>query len=101
VTLHDGLLQLNSPARPWLIRDGAADGVDLVAEWKSDDPDWRQVLEDLAVVLTFQIHLRLDGERREVHAVDHVVEWRHDAEGSITMASMPQGGSVRQDSPRK
>ena len=62
--LHGCLLQLNSPARPWLIRDGVPEGVDLVAEWKSGDPDWRQVLEDLAVALTFQIHLRLDADNR-------------------------------------
>lgn len=81
MNLHDRLLQLNSPARPWLIRDGAAEGVDLVAEFKSDDPDWRQVLEDLAVALSYQIQLRLDAEQRLLHAVDHLVEWRQDAEG--------------------
>ena len=79
--LHGCLLQLNSPARPWLIRDGVPEGVDLVAEWKSGDPDWRQVLEDLGVALTFQIHLRLDADNRLVHAVDHLIEWRQDAEG--------------------
>ncbi|MEZ0052713.1 hypothetical protein ABIA30_003735 [Mycobacterium sp. MAA66] len=78
--LRDRLLGLNNPARPWLIRDGAGEEVDLVAQWKSDDPDWRQVLEDLSVVLTFQVHLRLDVEAREVHAVDRLVEWRRDPE---------------------
>ncbi|MUM06468.1 hypothetical protein FZI93_02440 [Mycobacterium sp. CBMA361] len=78
--MRDRLLQLNSPTRPWSIRDGGPEDVDLVAEWKSDDPDWRQVLEDLAVALTFQTHLRLDTEQRLLHAVDHVVEWRPDPE---------------------
>lgn len=74
--LHDRLLALNGPARSWLIRDGDAQGVDLIAEWKSGDPDWRQVLEDLAVALTFQMHLRLDPDNRELVVQDHLVQWR-------------------------
>jgi hypothetical protein len=78
--MRERLLSLNNPSSPWLIRDGAAEGVDLVAEWKSDDPDWRQVFEDLAVALTFQVHMRVDPERREVRLLDHLVEWRRDPE---------------------
>ena len=78
--LRDRLLRLNTPARPWLIRDGAAQGVDLIAEWKSDDPDWRQVLEDLDVALTYQVHLRLDAELSALSMVDHITEWQRDAE---------------------
>ena len=78
--LRDGLLRLNTPARPWLIHDGAAQGVDLIAEWKSDDPDWRQVFEDLEVALTYQVHLRLDVELSALCMVDHLIEWQRDAE---------------------
>ena len=78
--VRDRVLDLNSPARPWQIRDGSPEGVDLVAEWKSDDPDWRQVLEDLSVALTFQIHLRVDHEHRCLWGTDHVIEWGRDPE---------------------
>ncbi len=77
------LLRLNNPMRPWLIRDGSPEGADLIAEWKSDDPDWRQVLEDLAVPLTFQIHLRLDVRTRELLARDRLVQWRRDADDRL------------------
>lgn len=93
--LRDLLLQLNNPARPWLIRDGASEGADLVAEWKSDDPDWRQVFDDLAVALTFQIHLRLDGQRRELRAVDRLVEWRRDAEEPLQWVECHDTGDLR------
>lgn len=78
--LRDRLLSLNDPGRPWLIRDGALDGTDLVAEWNADDPDWRQVLEDLAVVLTFQVRIQLDAQASELCLVDHIVEWQRDPE---------------------
>ncbi|MDR3659443.1 MAG: hypothetical protein P4L86_03340 [Mycobacterium sp.] len=78
--MRDRLLSLNSPSRSWLIRDGTAEGADLVAEWKSDDPDWRQVFEDLSVALTFQVHMCLDAEKRELRVLDHLVEWRRGPE---------------------
>jgi hypothetical protein len=78
--LRDRLLRLNNPAIAWLVRDGSPEGVDLIAGWKSDDPDRRQVLEDLSVALTFQIHLRLDVAAQELLVQDWLVDWRRDPE---------------------
>jgi len=76
--LRERLLQLNDPAIAWLIRDGSPDGVDLIVEWKTDDPDWRQVLEDLEVPLSYQMHLHLDPDTRELLFHDRLVQWRRD-----------------------
>lgn len=78
MNLRDRLLGLNNPARPWLVRADA--DADLVIEWKADDPDWRQILEDLAVSLTFQIQLRLDTDTRELRVLDRLVQWRRNPE---------------------
>lgn len=37
--LRDALLGLNRDSAPWQVRDGAPEGVDLVAEWKIAMPN--------------------------------------------------------------
>ncbi|PQM47541.1 hypothetical protein [Mycobacterium talmoniae] len=38
------LLALNRPGQRWTIRDGAPEGVDLVAEWQIVDANWQENL---------------------------------------------------------
>lgn len=37
------LLALGGPEVPWAVRDGAAEGAGLVAEWRIREPAWRGV----------------------------------------------------------
>lgn len=93
--LRDRLLRLNSASRPWLIHASGPEGVDLTAGWKSDDPDWRQVLEDLAVALTFQIHLRLEPDTRELLVQDQMVEWRRDPDDPLQWIEYRDTGNLQ------
>jgi hypothetical protein len=95
VDLRDRLLRLNSASRPWLIHASGPEGVDLTAGWKSDDPDWRQVLEDLAVALTFQIHLRLEPDTRELLVQDQMVEWRRDPDDPLQWIEYRDTGNLQ------
>jgi hypothetical protein len=67
------LLSLNRESAPWQVRDGTPEGVDLVAEWKIVDASWYEIFAKANLERTFKILMRLDGENREVRAVDQ--EW--------------------------
>lgn len=41
--LREALLGLNRDSAPWQVRDGAPEGVDLVAEWKIVDARWYEI----------------------------------------------------------
>ena len=76
--LREALLALNRETAPWQIRDGADEGVDLIAEWKIVDAKWYELFAKASLTEVFQIHLRLDDQAREVRALDkrYSVEWR-------------------------
>ncbi len=71
------LLAVNRPTAPYRIVDGAADGVDLVAEWKVVDAQWYSIFEKAGYKKTFRILMKLDPQKHEVRAQDREleVEW--------------------------
>jgi hypothetical protein len=71
------LLAVNRPTAPYRVIDGAADGVDLVAEWKVVDAQWYGIFEKAGYKKTFRILLKLDPQRHEVRAQDREfeIEW--------------------------
>ncbi len=73
--LWDRLMRLNDPARAWLVRAGSPEGVDLVAEWKGDDPAWRRVFDGVGLNLTYQVHMRFDPEKTELRVQDRMIDW--------------------------
>ncbi len=75
--LRNRLLDLNRETAPWRVVDGAAAGVDLIAEWKIVDAQWYEIFAKAGLTRVFSIFLRLDSERREVRAQDQEVrvEW--------------------------
>ncbi|WP_029534817.1 hypothetical protein [Saccharopolyspora spinosa] len=75
------LLGVNSPDRPFMVRDGRSDGVDLVAEWKIADAHWYGYFGNVTTIN--RTLMRLDPSKHEVRSLDQ--EW------SVTWA----GGTPR------
>jgi hypothetical protein len=64
------LMRLSQPSTAWQVRDGAREKVDLVAEWKTDDPYWHEILTKARVNKTFQTYLRFHPTAHEVRSRD-------------------------------
>lgn len=76
--LRSALLGLNRDGSPWQVRDGAAEGCDLVAEWKIVDARWYEIFAKASLSKAFKILMKFDDVKGEVRAVDQewTVEWR-------------------------
>lgn len=61
---------LNRPTAPYQIREGQAEGVHLVAEWKIVDAQWYQIFAKAGLKKTFKVLLWFDEIKHEVRAVD-------------------------------
>jgi hypothetical protein len=77
-TLRQALLDSNRDTAPFLIRDGAPEGCDLVAEWKIVDARWYEIFAKASLTKVFKVLMKFDETRGEVRAVDQewTVEWR-------------------------
>ena len=77
-TLRAALLAANRDTAPFLIRDGAPEGVDLVAEWRIVDARWYEIFAKASLSKVFKVLMKLDEAKGEVRAVDQewTVEWR-------------------------
>jgi len=75
--LRDMLIALNRPTAPYQIIDGAAENVDLIAEWKIVDAQWYEIFAKAKLTKVFRIYIKLDAENRELRAQDHeyTVQW--------------------------
>jgi hypothetical protein len=76
--LRAGLLAVNRPTAPFVVRDGAAEHVGLVAEWRIVDAAWIEIFAKAGLTKVFKVLMRLDAAKHEVRAVDQEwsVEWR-------------------------
>lgn len=76
--VRDALLAINRDTAPFVVRDGAPEGVDLVAEWKIADARWYEIFAKAGIERVFKILMKIDEARGEVRAVDQewTVEWR-------------------------
>jgi hypothetical protein len=72
------LLAVNRPTAPFIVRDGAPENVDIVAEWRIVDATWYEIFARAGLQKTFKVLIKLDALAREVRAVDQEwsVEWR-------------------------
>ncbi|MFD6276266.1 hypothetical protein ACFWFI_11950 [Streptomyces sp. NPDC060209] len=68
--LRTALLSLNQPDVPYVIRDGAAYGADLVAEWRIDEPAWQTFFIGSQLTHAVRIRMRLVEGGPEVRAVE-------------------------------
>jgi hypothetical protein len=76
--LRRRLLAVNRDSAPFVVRDGAEEGVDLVAEWKIVDARWYEIFAKAGVKRVFKVLMKFDADNCEVRAVDREweVEWR-------------------------
>jgi hypothetical protein len=76
--LREAFLALNRPTAPFVVREGGAEGADLVAEWRIVDAKWYEIFAKAGLQKTAQVLLRLDAAAGEVRSVqrDLSVEWR-------------------------
>ncbi|MBY6414243.1 hypothetical protein HQ346_21330 [Rhodococcus sp. BP-252] len=76
--VYAALMAVNRPSAPFVIRDGSAEGVDLVAEWRIVDARWYEIFAKASLSKVFRILLKLDPATDEVRGVDEewAVEWR-------------------------
>lgn len=72
------LLGLFGADAPYVVRGGAPEGADLVAEWRIREPAWHTHFARTQVSRVLQIHLCLDPAAHEVRSVDRQFEvtWR-------------------------
>ncbi|MER5433915.1 hypothetical protein [Streptomyces sp. NPDC002588] len=74
VEVHAALLGLNRDDVPYAVRDGRAEGADLVAAWRVLDPAWRTFFARTQVSRVFQVRMRLVPEKHEVRSLDQQYE---------------------------
>ena len=76
--VRSALLAVSRPTAPFVVRDGAPEQVDLVAEWRIVDASWYEIFAKAGLKKVFEILMRLDPQKHEVRAVDQEwsVEWR-------------------------
>jgi len=87
------LLALNRDTAPYQIRDGAAEGVDLIAEWKIVDAKWYELFAKANLTKVFRIYMKFDADKHQVRAKDEefTVEWRAGVPHLSIAASKFQG----------
>jgi hypothetical protein len=75
--VRDRLTSLNRPTAPYQVINGAAEDVDLIAEWKIVDAAWYEIFAKAGLSKVFKIYMKLDDKSHEVRAVDRefTVEW--------------------------
>ncbi len=78
--VRERILAINRPTAPYVVRDGAPEGADLVAEWKILDEEWSDTFYRAGMRQGFRIHMRLDPPRASVRAVDYMREISWSAE---------------------
>jgi len=76
--LRSSLLAVYRPDSPFVVRDGGADGVDLVAELRFGDEEWNQLFREVNLKMAYTIALRFDETKFEVRKKERLREigWR-------------------------
>ncbi|MFF2509678.1 hypothetical protein [Streptomyces sp. NPDC058086] len=90
------LLGLNRSDVPYVIRDGRAEGAELVAEWRMLEPAWQTFFARNQVSRVFQVRMRLVPEKNEVRCLDqqYEVTWVGDAP-RLSVSAEVRRGQVR------
>lgn len=68
--VHAALLGLNGPEVPYVVRDGAPEGADLMAEWRMMEPAWQTFFARTQLSRAVQIRMRLVPEQHEVRVIE-------------------------------
>jgi hypothetical protein len=87
------LLGLNGPDVPYVVRDGAPEGADLVAEWRLMEPAWRSVFAEARLSRRIRIRMRLVPADHEVRALDE--QWKVNWVGGVPISKEYGRGPVK------
>ncbi|MET9812063.1 hypothetical protein [Streptomyces sp. NPDC006355] len=68
--VRSALLGFNRSDAPYIIRNGAAEGADLVAEWRMAEPAWQTFFIQSQLTRAVQIRMRLVEENHEVRVLE-------------------------------
>ncbi|MFE5404068.1 hypothetical protein ACFQ9Z_22525 [Streptomyces sp. NPDC056580] len=68
--LRSALLGLSRPDAPYVVRYGAAEGADVVAEWRIAEPAWQSFFLESRITHAVRIRMRLDRDGHEVRALE-------------------------------
>ncbi|MGV0781016.1 hypothetical protein [Mycolicibacterium sp. XJ775] len=94
--LWQRLMRLNSAEAPWRVRQGTSEeGVDLVAEWRTGDPRWQPIFDEININESFMILMRLDPEKSELRAKDQMWEWRRDDNNRFRQIRVDSSGNLQ------
>lgn len=91
--VRERLLTLNRETAPYQIIDGAAQNVDLIAEWKIVDAKWYELFAKAGIKKVFRIYMKFDADKHQVRGKDEefIVEWRAGVPSLSIAASKFQG----------
>ncbi len=91
--LRKSLLAVDDKTKPWRIRDGAKEGVDLIAEWRIVDAKWYEFFAKAGIKRVFRTLMKFDEDKGEVRAVDQdwAVEWEAGVPTLMLMAEAFRG----------
>jgi len=87
--LRARLLGVNRDTAPFIVRDGAPEGVDLVAEWRIVDAKWYEIFAKAGLERVFKLLMKFDEAKSEVRAVDQ--EWELEWRAGVPSLSLSAG----------
>ncbi|MFH9893358.1 hypothetical protein ACH4OQ_24885 [Streptomyces luteogriseus] len=68
--VRTALLGLGRADAPYVIRDGAAHGADVIAEWRTAEPAWQNLFVRSQLTRAVRFRMRLVPETHEVRVVE-------------------------------
>jgi hypothetical protein len=57
------LLAVSRPTAPFVVRDGAPERVNLVAEWRIVDASWHEIFAKAGLKKVFKVLMRIDPQK--------------------------------------
>ncbi|HEV7790081.1 MAG TPA: hypothetical protein VGP05_13830 [Pseudonocardia sp.] len=77
--LLTSLLAVHQPDTPFVVRDGRADGVDLIAELRFQDETWNKLFRGVGLSRAYTIRMRIDESNAEVRKKEKLgdIGWRN------------------------
>lgn len=93
--VRDALLAINGPNVPFVIRDGSPEKVDLVAEWKLVDAQWRGIFFQCGLKKSVKVLMRLDSAKNAVRSIDEERGFSWSRDGSPRFEKSYQRGQIR------
>jgi hypothetical protein len=94
--LRVALLGLSRDTAPWKVRDGSAEGTDMIVEWKIVDAKWSGIFSKAGLQKVFKVYLLLDEAKHTVRSLDEEweISWHAGAPELTVSASYSRGQMI-------